>query len=157
MVWLVSRSRSLLIRRWGWMYWKLIKKNPWTARARTYHPDLSRWLPLRFTRVRHVSSTPLLALYANCRGVHPIGQRGNQLLTHHPLHTLCQNRCQSYRPKIVHLFHHLRISHTFDNPCLALMPRNFVRNDFCQECDDFMHTIHNYFISSAIGHERHCW
>ena len=99
-VWLAPRSKSLLIRRWGWIVLKADEKS--MSITRTYDPDLSRWLAVRFTRIRHASSAP----FWPCRQtVHAIGHRSNQLVTHYPLHTLCQNRCQSHRPGIIHLFY----------------------------------------------------
>ena len=65
-VWLAPRSKSLLIRKWGWIVLKANEKS--MNVTHTYDPDLSRWLAVRFMRIRHTSSTPLLALWANYRG-----------------------------------------------------------------------------------------
>ena len=63
---LVFTFRSVLIRRWSRIILKADEKT-WTAHTHMIQ-TLSRWIPMRFTRTRHTSSTHLLALYANCRG-----------------------------------------------------------------------------------------
>ena len=57
---LAHRSKNLLIRRWGWIVLKADEKS--MNITHTDDPDLPRWLAIRFTRTRHASSTPLLAL-----------------------------------------------------------------------------------------------
>ena len=56
MVWLVSRSRSLLIRRWGWIVLKTDEQS--MNSTRTYDPDLSRWLAMKFTSQTCIFNTP---------------------------------------------------------------------------------------------------